>query len=408
MCEPYLPAKEPADWMRDVRLEQVFAVLEAAGGQVRVAGGAVRNWLMGEPVSDIDLATTVLPQQVMAAGKQAGFSVHPTGIDHGTVTLVNDGLVVEVTTLRADVETDGRRAVVAFTGNWRKDAERRDFTINALYCDLTGQVFDVTGQGLDDIEHRRIRFVGDAERRIREDYLRILRFFRFEARYGAGRPPDEAALRACIALKDGLSKISVERWQSEVLKIVVAVGARQALAQMCDGGILPLLLRTNCDLGVFDAMLEAERLLRLESDAILRLACLTTETDNLRLSRRQAERMLFLAGTEALTPDSDTQTRKLVLYRSGAARFKDLVVFSLAHAGSRIDEETAAHWQHLFSLANDWPVPKFPLAGKDLLAAGFTSGKRLGELLAELEQDWIDSQFTLTSSQLLATANKRL
>ncbi|MEL7047543.1 MAG: CCA tRNA nucleotidyltransferase, partial [Pseudomonadota bacterium] len=181
-----LPDLSAASWLTDPHVVKIIDVLEGSGYPARFVGGAVRNGLLGLPVADLDLATTALPATVMLLAREAGLSAHPTGIDHGTVTLVNGPMVVEVTTLRKDVETHGRRAVVAFTEDWSEDAMRRDFTINALYCDRSGTVFEPLGSGLEDLRARRVRFIGDANDRIHEDYLRILRFFRFFATYADG------------------------------------------------------------------------------------------------------------------------------------------------------------------------------------------------------------------------------
>jgi tRNA nucleotidyltransferase/poly(A) polymerase len=209
-----------APWLNDPGLQTLLKVLSANGEQARIAGGAVRNTLLGEPVADVDIATTNEPRQSIARTEAAGFKVVPTGIDHGTVTVVADGKAYEVTTLRADIETDGRRAKVAFGRDWEADAERRDFTINALYADANGTVIDLVG-GLTDLEGRTLRFIGDPEQRIREDYLRILRFFRFFAWYGSGRP-DAEGLKACARLKDGLEQLSAERVWSELKKLLSA------------------------------------------------------------------------------------------------------------------------------------------------------------------------------------------
>ena len=229
------------DWLTDQRLARLFDVLKRAGGQARVAGGAVRNSLWGLPVTDIDVATNLLPDAVANAARAVGFGVYQTGIDHGTVTVVVDALVIEVTTLRADIETDGRRAVVAFSQDWAVDAKRRDFTFNALYCDLAGQVYDETGQGLKDCADRRVRFVGNASQRIAEDYLRILRYFRFEAQYGQGAM-DKQAMQACVGLKEGMTGLSGERVRSELFKIFVAPRAVDVVAVMIKKQILQVLI----------------------------------------------------------------------------------------------------------------------------------------------------------------------
>ena len=222
-------------WLREGPLPRLLDVLDRDGEEARVVGGAVRNALLGEPVGDIDVATTAVPEEVMRRAEAAGFKPVPTGIEHGTVTVVIDGTPFEVTTLREDVETFGRHARVAFGRDWRRDAERRDFTMNALYAARDGTIHDHVG-GLADLEERRVRFIGDPARRIAEDYLRILRFFRFHAAYGHGGQPDADGLAACIAARAGLETLSRERVRMEMLKLLVAPHAVPALAAMSGGG----------------------------------------------------------------------------------------------------------------------------------------------------------------------------
>jgi poly(A) polymerase len=223
-----------AAWFNDPALKRVFALLNADGGEGRVVGGAVRNSLMGLDVSDIDVATTLTPDVVIERAKAVGIKAVPTGVEHGTVTLVIDRKPFEVTTLRADVETDGRRAKVAFSTDWQTDAERRDLTINALYVDEQGEVVDLVG-GLADLEKRNIRFIGDAATRISEDYLRVLRFFRFFAYYGSGRP-DADGLRACAAARSKLQTLSAERVWSEMRKLLSAERSGAGAVVDADGG----------------------------------------------------------------------------------------------------------------------------------------------------------------------------
>ena len=218
MSEPFVRApRVGGDWLHSAPIRKVFAALKAGNAEARIVGGAVRDAIIGRPVREIDIATTALPEEVMRLASEARLGAHPTGIDHGTVTVVADGMPFEVTTLRRDIETDGRHAVVTFTTVWQEDAARRDFTINALYCREDGTLYDPVG-GLDDLRKRRVRFIGDPETRIREDYLRILRFFRFSAAYGNGQL-DPAGLAAAVALKHGLSQLSPERIRAEYPEI---------------------------------------------------------------------------------------------------------------------------------------------------------------------------------------------
>src|SRR5690348_14270305 len=242
-----LPSLAHEVWLTDAALRRVFAALAAAGGEARVAGGAVRNTLLGEPVSDVDIATTLTPDRIMAAGKKAGLGVHPTGIDHGTITLVAGGKPFEVTTLRVDVETFGRKARVAFTDDWEADARRRDFTMNALYCSADGEIYDPT-KGYPDILRKKVRFVGEPAARIKEDYLRILRFFRFHARYGHGAP-DAKGLAACIRFKGKLKELSSERIRQELFKLLEAKRASETIKLMAARNVLKVLFAPVTDLG---------------------------------------------------------------------------------------------------------------------------------------------------------------
>ena len=261
-----------APWLRSGPTARVLALLNGNGEEARVVGGAVRNALLKLPVGDIDIATTALPDEVIRRAKAAGIKSVPTGIEHGTVTLVVDGHPFEVTTLREDTETFGRKAKVAFGRDWVRDAERRDFTINGLSVDADGVVHDHVG-GLDDIAARRVRFIGDPDQRIAEDYLRILRFFRIHAAYGAGEP-DRAGYLACIGGRAGLASLSAERVRMEMLKLLVAEGAAVAVQAMADGGLLLPIFGGVAYTGPFAAMIAAERALELAPDAVRRLGAL--------------------------------------------------------------------------------------------------------------------------------------
>jgi poly(A) polymerase len=379
------------DWLKDPRLQELMRVITGAGSEVRVAGGAVRNSLLGEPISDVDLATTMLPGDVMRVCKHAGFAVHPTGLDHGTITVVNGGQPFEVTTLRRDVETDGRRAVVAFTQDWQEDAARRDFTINAMYCDFEGKLYDFTN-GYADILRKKVRFVGDASLRIKEDYLRILRFFRFHARYGKGAP-DRVGLAACVKLKSGLKKISAERVRQEMFKLLVAPRAVQTLKVMAGAGILKIILPYTEDWRV---------LARLPQDALLRLFVLARVPDELkdrlRLSNEEALRIGALSSAPQISPKFRDGEQKVLLYHLGASNWRDAVHMSWAKSKAKKDDLT---WQALLDLPQSWAVPKFPLGGKDLLAAGIAAGPEMGERLQALEDWWVASHFALTRDELL-------
>lgn len=397
---PQLPSLAGATWLADRLLQRVLAALTADGGEARIAGGAVRNALLGEPVSDIDIATTEVPARVIDLTRHAGLDVHPTGLDYGTVTVVakegNRSKGFEVTTLRVDVETFGRHASVAFTDDWEADARRRDFTINALYCDAAGTVYDPVG-GLPDLRDRRVRFVGEPEARIAEDYLRILRFFRFQARYGGG-PPDAAGLAACVALQEGLERLSAERLRQETLKLLVAPGAVPVLQVMVEAGIAARILPAGPDVGRLSRMAEADRSQGLEPDPVLRLAAVALGSaadaealrGRLRLSNAEHDRLLRLAQSVLPTPALRANERRIVLYRMGPQAFRDAVRLAWAMDEGRF---AAAAWSELLELPSRWPVPRFPVSGADLAGRGIPPGPEMGRLLKRLEDWWMAAGF---------------
>ena len=386
-----LPTLSDAPWLTEPALQRLFAALAAAGGEGRVAGGAVRNALLGEAVTEVDVATTLSPEQVTVACAAAGMGVHPTGIEHGTVTVVVDHHPFEVTTLRHDVETDGRRARVKFTDDWEADAQRRDFTMNALYCDARGTVHDFVN-GWPDVQRRRVIFVGDPASRITEDYLRILRFFRFHARYGHGAP-DAAGLAACAAMKAGLDGLSAERIRQEMFKLMVAPGAVETLRLIAEQGILSHLLPYTEDWRV---------LARLPPDPVLRLAVLAQDPpampERWRLSNHEARRLEAIVSLLPPTPALRPQEQRVILFQHGAEAWRDLV--HLAWARSDAAPEDAA-WQDLLDLPDRWPIPCLPVAGRDLLAAGMSPGPEIGVMLKKLEDWWVASDFQPPRDELL-------
>jgi len=388
------------EWLKDKRLARLFAIIEKENGVARVAGGAVRNGLWGLPVGDIDVATTLLPNVMMSAAKRAGFSVYPTGIDHGTVTVVIDGLSVEVTTLRADKVTDGRHAVVAFSQDWSVDAARRDFTFNALYCDLEGNVYDETGQGLADHEARRVRFVGNAEQRVCEDYLRILRYFRFVAQYGKG-DFDKEALAACVKFKERIKTLSTERIQAELFKILAAENSVSTIVKMIHIKVLSEVIKVSCDIESFQRLVSLQNNLRIGSDVIPRLAMLTSSVDHLRLSKVLMRRFENVQNRTVLDPQSTEQQRRAVLYEIGARAFRDAVITNWARGNAGVENN---EWRELYKLPEHWPVPDFPVKGRDLITAGFEPGMEMGKVLEQLERSWIESGFLSTRDMLLAQA----
>ena len=410
-----------AGWLGDKALQQLLAALKQGGEEARVAGGAVRNALLGQPVADIDIAATTLPEETIRRAEAAGFKTAPTGIEHGTITVIAGGKPYEVTTLRADVETDGRRAKVTFGRDWKLDAERRDFTMNALYAEADGTVVDLVG-GIADIEARRLRFIGDAEARIREDYLRILRFFRFFAWYGDGRP-DAEGLKACARLKEGLAQLSAERVWSELKKLLSAPDPSRALLWMRQAGVLTAVLpesekwgidaihglaRTGKDLGW-----AADPMLRLEAIVPPDAARMKTLGERLRLSNDEASRLRHWALT--IAPDAKMTETELAkkLYYGDRDGYLDRIRLALAAARTRAVEDNQAMMEagglsRLLNFTLKWAKPVFPIKGADLTGLGASPGPKLGATLKNLEREWVGSGFMLERDALMERAAQAL
>lgn len=398
-----LPSLAAADWLRDARVRAVFAALDRDGQSARIVGGAVRDALSGKTPVDLDFATTATPEETVRRAAAAGIKTVPTGIDHGTVTLVVDGKPFEVTTLREDVETDGRHAVVKYGRDWAADAVRRDFTFNALAVDAEGQVYDPAG-GYADLIAKRVRFIGDADRRIREDYLRILRFFRFHAQVGAGEP-DRDGLSAAIRNREGLRFLSAERIAQEMRKLVLAPGAADTLAVMQEAGILPIILGGVAFVGPFRRLAEFEAVAAITPSPAMRLAVLGAlipeHADRIadRLKLANAERATMLAAT-ATAPQVASlpqgQAARGLLYRAKPEAWRAGVVFAAAQAGAPWQR-----WVDLLNLADVWPVPALPLSGGDLLARGWPAGRAVGEALRLAESWWVAGDFAADRETLL-------
>ena len=388
-------------WLAAPETARVFDALLKGGGEARFVGGCVRNALMGAPVSDIDIATTVTPDEATKRFEAAGVVVIPTGIAHGTVTAVADGRSYEVTTLRRDVTTDGRRATVAFTDDWAEDAGRRDFTFNALYADREGRVYDPVGEGLADLAARRVRFIGAAEARIAEDYLRILRFFRFHAWYGAGEI-DRAGLAACEAGKGGIASLSGERIHVELFKILAAPDPLPALRHMGSVGVLAEVVPGQLDFQRLTRLVDhEENHLFREADPLLRLGALIAGGDparraaldaRLRLSNAEGGRLAALddAGVRVFSYMSMREVRR-ALYRLSPPIFKDRAMLGWA---SDPKESNAPQWRALLAMADSWVRPAPPLTGHEVRAAGVPDGPEIGRVMAEVEEWWIDADFT--------------
>jgi poly(A) polymerase len=410
VIEPLRSLKDAA-WLREGALARLLQVLDRDGEEARVVGGAVRNALLGEPIHEFDIATTAVPLEVMRRAAAAGFKPVPTGIEHGTITVVIDSRPFEVTTLREDVETFGRHAKVRFGRDWRADAERRDFTMNALSATADGVVHDYVG-GLADLEARRVRFIGDAKQRIAEDYLRILRFFRFHAAYGRGLP-DAAGLAACIAARAGLSQLSRERVRMELLKLLLARHATPALAVMAESGLLVPVLGGVPDLAGFENMAKVEAAAGVQADAVQRLGALgariTEDAERLwqrlRLSNAEHERLQSMA--EAwwrVSPANDKDARAL-LYRLGPSHFVDRVLLAWSRSWAPLPRAVQDEaWRALAMLPENWTAPVFPLKAADFIKRGVAPGPALGAALHEAEEAWIAADFPAGGEAIAAIA----
>jgi len=396
-----------ADWLKRPQVVRVFQALSKNGVATRAVGGAVRNSLLGLPVTEIDFATTALPERVMALARAADLKAVPTGIEHGTVTVVADGTPFEVTTLRRDVETYGRHAKIAFTEDWEEDARRRDFTLNALYADRHGTVFDPLG-GYADLVAGRVRFIGKAEDRIKEDYLRILRFFRFNAYYGKG-PLEPEGVAACVRLRTGLAQLSAERIAGELRRILIAPKAARAVEALFDHGLLTDLLGGVPRMVRFERLVAVEEALGLAPDPALRLAALAVfvaeDAERLaaRLKLSNAELSVLLLGANdherAELPGEVAARRSL--YELGPCKFEAHLLLAAADEGAAPGDE---RWRRALRLADRWQVPEFPVRGSDITALGDVRGPEIGAALQRLEAEWIASDFTLDRAALLVRA----
>ena len=401
-----------AEWLRDGALARLLAALDGGGEEARVVGGAVRNALLGEPIGDIDVATTALPAEIVKRAQAQGFKTVPTGIDHGTVTVVIDGRPFEVTTLREDVETFGRKARVSFGRDWKKDAERRDFTVNALSVMRDGTVHDYTG-GVDDLAKRRIRFIGDPAARIAEDYLRILRFFRFHAHYGEGLP-DHAGLAACISARAGLATLSRERVRMELLKLLLGRHAVPVLAVMSECGLLISVLGGVALLASFSNLTKIEHVVGIHPDAVRRLGALAVFvpddaqrlSEKLRLSNVEYERLASMGDHwRALTPEPSGKSARALLYRLGPDRFTDRVLLAWSRSEAGIENPS---WHELLELPQRWIIPVFPIKAADVMTRGVEKGPVLGVALAAAQEAWIAADFPADEKALAAIVDRAI
>jgi poly(A) polymerase len=395
--------------------DAVLRALGAGGAELRFVGGCVRDAVLGRPIGDIDIATPEPPDLVMARLAAAGLKAIPTGIEHGTVTAVAGGRPFEITTLRRDVETFGRHARIAFTDDWREDAARRDLTINALSCTPDGVLHDYFG-GLQDLAQGRVRFVGDARRRIAEDRLRLLRFFRFLAWYGRAGP-DPEGLAAAAEAAPQLAQLSGERIQAEMLKLLAAPDPVPVLALMDSRGVLAHALPARTRMARLEALLRIEPVAQVAPDAVRRLSALLEPdptgvervAERWRLSNTDRERLVAVAAPEPmLRPDMPPHGQRLCLYRLGPLRWADRVVLAWAEALAGGAAGEPGPWVDLLRLPQRWSPPTMPVKGRDLLRLGLQPGPQVGALMAALEAWWIEQDFAPDREACLAWVQARL
>lgn len=392
----------PQPWMTEGPAARVMRALTAEGDAARFVGGCVRDALVGRPIRDVDIATPLSPERVTVLLEKARLKAVPTGIEHGTITAVADKTGVEVTTLRLDVETDGRRAKVAFTDDWQADAARRDLTINTLFADADGTVHDYFG-GVDDLANGRVRFVGDPAQRITEDYLRLLRFFRFHADYATG-DLDAPAVAAAKALAPNLTSLSGERLRQETLRLLTARRGADVWAEMLSLGIVQHYLPWATSLDRLRAVGSLEQRHGLAPDPVRRLAALTMTgcgrevAERLKLSRAEGERIIALdAARDPFDASSPAVVRRQIYaWGNDGARDRLLVDWS-----DRIDGASGAA---ALSLIESWPRPHFPLKGADVVRLGVQPGPRVGEILATVEAWWIAQDFAPNRAQCVKHA----
>jgi poly(A) polymerase len=396
----------PQPWMTDGPAAEVMRALTAEGDQARFVGGCVRDALVGRNIRDIDIATPLSPRRVTELLHKAGLKAVPTGIDHGTITAVAHKIGVEVTTLRRDVETDGRHAKVEFTDDWQADAARRDLTINALSADATGKVHDYFG-GLDDLAAGRVRFVGDPKQRIVEDYLRLLRFFRFHADYAIGGL-DEAAVTAAKELAPHLKSLSGERLRQETLRLLTARHGTEVWGEMLSLGIVQHYLPWATSLDRLRWVAELEQRHGLPPDPIRRLAALTMTgcgrevAETLKLSRAEGDRVIALDATRDAFDASSPQAVRRQIYAWGNDGARDRLLLDW------LDRIDAAAGSAALAVIESWPRPRFPLKGADIVKMGVPEGPRVGEVLEKAESWWIERDFAPDRAACLVFARNQV
>lgn len=405
----------PQAWMQAAATQTVLKALTARGTEVRFVGGCVRDSVLGRPIRDIDIATPDDPDVVMALLERAGIRAIPTGIEHGTVTAVIDKAHFEITTLRRDAETFGRQARVEYTDDWQEDADRRDFTINALSCRPDGKIFDYH-HGLADLAAGMVRFIGDPKRRIDEDVLRLLRFFRFFAHYG--RPPaDILSLAACRAQAHRLPDLSGERVCGEILKLLAAPDPAVAMVMMQGERVLAEILPEAVDIGRLRMMcfLETRGLVHpaIRIDPLRRLAAVLGPNpeqaeqvaERLKMSNAEGERLSGLVSpTQCPDPSMSARQVRRLLHEVGADRYRDLLLMAWATRKAvnvRTPPGESDRWRAILLAADDWTPVTLPVRGKDVMDLGVSSGPQIGMLLAEVERWWVAGDFRASRSEAL-------
>lgn len=390
------------DWMTAADTRRLIDVFEGAGAEIRFVGGCVRDSLLRLEVRDIDIATNAVPDRVMEVLLDAGIKSVPTGIEHGTVTAIVEGRAFEITTYRRDIKTDGRHAVVEFGTDWREDAERRDFTINAMSITPDGILHDPFG-GEEDLAAGRVRFVGDAQGRVREDILRILRWFRFHAHYGKS-PPDADALGACRGFAFRIPDLSGERIRHEVLRLLAAAEPMPSIELMVETDVIDAVLGRGRQIKRLGGLCAVERETNTPPDPLLRLAALigapgiaASIAERLRLSNAEQKRLFAaLNGDPPLQLDTLEADRTRIFYRLGSRVAEDRIL--LAWAG----DPTATAWREWLEAVRSFDEPVFPLSGRDVMAEGVAAGPAVGEALRQIEDWWMEAGFSSDRAQCLA------
>jgi poly(A) polymerase len=391
------PSLKESPWLVRPETRNVLEAIEHGNHCVRVVGGAVRNALLGETVRDVDVATTARPEEVIRLAEAASLRAIPTGIEHGTVTIVSSRVPIEVTTLRRDTETYGRHAKVTYTTSWTEDAQRRDFTMNALYCDADGTVYDPLN-GYADLVARRVRFIGHPQDRIREDYLRILRFLRLTAEYGQGALEPQG-LAACVELKNGLNELSGERIRTELLRLLAAPYAAETVTAGAPSGILDLALGHPANTNLLARTIAVEDTLDQPADGLLRLAALAAVApgqalslrERLKLSNKEFESLARTAlPDKAFDPKTPEREAKSFIYRHGADAFRRGAILDWTRSGEPTDDPKRLQRT---SLPDRWQAPQLPVRGADVIALAPLEGPAIGQIIRAFEDWWIEHDF---------------